>query len=137
MARPFIEAFKNGERNVSVLEGEEEVFMFYRTQPALELGWDEGSSPAGELGVPMNATEWRDEVFVVGMLNQSAKVTLNTGGTTQSFEMEAGVSKRGFGWGLGEQKLSVTFGNGTVVSKVGSVPIVGQGKWYNGNVVAV
>lgn len=112
--------------------------MFYRTQPALTLGTNEASSPAGSsLGLPINATEWKDQVFVVGMLDAPAKVTLNTGGQVHSFTLQAGLSKVGFPCDFGAQSLDITFANGTVKVKDGPVPIDAQGKWYNGNVAAV
>lgn len=136
MAKPFISAFTAGSPNVSIAAHEENVYMFYRTQPALALGSDEASSPAGDLGLPMNATEWTDQVFVVGMLNQSAEVVLNTGGKVHTVKLEPGVSTTGFAWDFGAQSLDITFKNGSVVSKKGSVPIVEQAELYTGNVVA-
>ena len=133
MVKIFARAFKAGEMAVEVQKGEEDVFMFYRTQPALTNGVDK------TLPLPDYVDSLHDAVFVVSFLNASANVTLNSG-LNQPFSYTAGpgVGKKAILWSLGNQTLTATReGDGAFgVNKTG-VPISGQFRDYNGNVVAV
>lgn len=133
MTKLFVKAFKAGKTRVEVEKGEEDVFMFYRTQPAITNGVDK------TLPVPDYADSLHDDVFVVSFLNDSATITLDSGlNQPASFVAGPGVSKKAIRWSLGEQSLTASRKGdaGFTVNKTG-LPINGQFKEYNGNVVAV
>ena len=133
MTKLFTRAFHAGKTKVDVGRGEEDVFMFYRTQPALTNGVDKA------LPLPTNASSLQDNVYVVSFLNASATITLESGGSAPvSWVAGPGVQKNAVRWSLGEQKLKAERkgDEGFGVSKKG-MPISGQYQDYNGNVVAL
>ncbi|KAG7006432.1 hypothetical protein G7Y79_00014g036070 [Physcia stellaris] len=133
MTKVFARAFKARQTAVQVQKGEEDVFMFYRTQPALTNGVDK------TLPLPDYADSMHDAVFVVSFLNASATVTLDSGlNAPVSYVAGPGVGKKAILWSLGNQTLTATRkgDDGFRVNKMG-VPVSGQFHDYNGNVVAV
>ena len=133
MTKMFTKAFHAGKTSVVVEEGEEDVFMFYRTQPALTNGVNKA------LPLPDDSDYFKDNIYVVSFLNAAATITLDSGSDApKSWVAGPGVSKKAVPWSLGEQKLSASRkgDKGFKVSKTGP-QVSGQFKDYNGNVVAV
>ena len=133
MTKIFTKAFKAGKTSVQVDKEDEDVFMFYRTQPAFTNGVDK------TLPLPEYVEFLQDDVFVVPFLNDSATITLSSGlNDPVSFVALPGVSEKGIRWSLGDQSLTATRKGDAdfAVNKTG-LPISGQFKDYNGNVVAV
>ena len=131
MAQIFIKAFHAGNPSVRVSKAEQDVFMFYRTQPSLTNGVDKS------LPLPDNASFMQDDVFVVSFLNASARITLSSGDNKPyAYTASTGVTKKAVPFALGAQKLSAQGAGGFKVSKTGT-QISGQWKDYNGNVVAL
>ncbi len=130
MTERFIKAYKSRQTTVSIEEGDEDVFMFYRLQPAKALG------SSDSLPLPSDAEYMKDEVFVVSFLARDAEITLNSGGTVHHIGGKAGVSKIGIPWTVGPQSLNVQRNGRTLMNKTG--PSISQRlNRYNGNVVAV
>lgn len=132
MAAIFIKAYKAGETDITVEPADEDVFFFYRTQPAMMNGAND------HLGLPENATFEDNNVYVVPCLaKSSATVYLNSGGNITSQAAPIGVSKYSVPWKAGPQTLTasrnMTYGE---VNKVGP-DIKSQLEKYNGNVVAM
>ena len=133
MTKLFSRAFHEGKEQVNVGREEEDVYMFYRTQPALTNGVQDAQP------LPANASSLQDNVYVVSFLNASATITLESGDSAPvSWVAGPGVQKKAVSWSLGEQRLSAERKDdeGFRVSKKG-LPVSGQYQDYNGNVVAV
>ena len=132
MTKYFTKAFHAGETSVTVDKTEEDVFMFYRTQPALTNGVDK------TLPVPEYASYMHDDVFVVSFLNEPASISLTSGDNSPStYTAPAGVSKNALTFALGNQTLCAEREGGSFsVNKTGPA-ISGQWKDYNGNVIAI
>ena len=131
MAKIFIQAFHAGKSSVRVDRAEEDVFMFYRTQPALTNGVNK------TLPLPDNASYMHDDVFVVSFLNASASITLTSGDNKPyTYTAAAGVTKKAVLFALGPQNLCAEGAGGFHANKTGP-QISGQWVDYNGNVVAL
>lgn len=131
MAAIFIKAFKVGDEQVTVDPSEEDVFMFYRLQPAEKNGLDD------TWPLPENVTEISDNVYVVPFLATEATVYLNSGGSSWQMDAPAGVSKGTMAWSLGNQTMTASRPiNGATLKKEGPA-IVAQMNRYQGNVVAL
>ena len=131
MTAIFIKAFKAGETQVSVTPDEEDVFMFYRIQPADSNGYTD------TLPLPENVTSIADNVYVVPFLSSEATVSLSSGGKPWSMDAPPGVSKGMMAFSQGSQTLTASRPiNGKTLNKQGPA-IVGQLSRYQGNVVAI
>ena len=131
MTAIFIKAFKAGDTTVTVSPDEEDIFFFYRIQPALTNG------ATDSLPLPENATLLQDNVYILPFLASEATIYLDTGGKTISMEAPVGVSKGSIPWSLGNQTITASRSiNGATLNKTGPA-IVSQLPRYQGNVVAL
>ena len=132
MTKFFTRAFHAGETSVTVSKDEEDIFMFYRTQPAMTNGVNK------ILPLPEHADSMHDDVFVVSFLNESASVSLTSGDNKPvTYTAPPGVGKNAVAFGLGNQTLCAQREGGSLnVDKTGPA-VSGQWKDYNGNVVAL
>lgn len=131
MAASFIKSFKAGNEVVTVSPDEEEIFMFYRLQPALTNGL------ADTWPLPENVTNVLNNVYIVPFLASPATVHLSSGGSPWQMDAPVGVSKGTIPWHLGNQTLTASRAiNGVTVNKEGPA-IVSQFNRYQGNVVAI
>lgn len=132
MTKIFIKAFKAGQTIVTVDPVDEDIFMMYRTQPALVNGADDTWS------LPTNVTYMEDNVYVFSFLANEASATLTSGGNPAIIPAPVGVSTMNVPWTLGAQVLTASrpMADGHNINKKGP-DIVGQLKRYNGNVVAL
>ncbi len=132
MTKYFTKAFHAGATSVTVDKGEEDIFMFYRTQPAMTNGVNQA------LPLPDYASNMHDNVFVVSFLNEPASVSLtSTGNAPITYTASAGVGQKPVLFSLGYQTLCAERqGDSFKVNKQGPA-ISGQWADYNGNVVAV
>ena len=131
MAAMFIKAFKAGDEQVTVDPSEEDVFMFYRIQPAGTNGYTD------TLPLPENVSSIEDNVYVVPFLSSESTISLNSGGKPWSMDAPVGVSKGTFPFTWGNQILTAGRAiNGKTLNKQGPA-IVGHLPRYQGNVVAI
>lgn len=131
MTKIFAKAFHAGKTSVRVDKAEEDVFMFYRTQPALTNGVNK------TLPFPSYASYMHDDVFVVSFLNSSTSISLTSGDNKPvTYTASAGVSKKAIPFALRPQTLCAENAGGLRVRKTGP-EISGQWADYNGNVVAL
>ena len=132
MTKLFTEAFHAGKTSVEVAKDEEDVFMFYRTQPAMTNGVNK------TIPLPEYASYMHDDVFIVSFLNESASVSLTSGDNPPyTYTAPAGVNKNAVLFSLGNQTLCAERdGDNFQVTKTGPA-ISGQWADYNGNVVAL
>ena len=127
----YIKAYKSGFETITVQPDEEDVFMFYRIQPADSNGY------ADSLPLPENVTSITDNVYVLPFLSSEATVYLNSGGNQSSQAAPAGASKYAMSFGEGSQILTASRPiNGATLNKQGPA-IVHQLSRYQGNVVAI
>jgi glucan endo-1,3-alpha-glucosidase len=130
MTSIFIKAYKAGQTSVTVKPADEDVFFFYRLQPASTLG------SSDKLPLPLDAKYLKDDVFVVSFLASKASITLTTGGKAHQIAGVVGVKKTAVPWTLGKQSLSAQRNGKSFVHKKGP-SISRQLKQYNGNVVVI
>jgi hypothetical protein len=74
---------------VIVDQANEDVFFFYRLQPASKLG------TLDTLPLPLDAEYLKDDVFVVSFLASEANITLTTGGNVHQISGPVRVNKKG------------------------------------------
>ncbi|KAL9127528.1 MAG: hypothetical protein Q9217_003616 [Psora testacea] len=132
MSKIFIKAFKANQTRITVAPEDEDVFFFYRRQPA------EANGRLDYLALPKNVADIKDNVYVVAFLASEAVITLTSGDEHIPLSFPPGVGKRAVPWKLGNQSLSMNrkLGNGKTLSKKGPA-VVGQMDRYQGNVVAL
>ncbi|KAL9588899.1 MAG: hypothetical protein Q9203_002301 [Teloschistes exilis] len=131
LSKAFGKAFKAGGETATVDEADEGVYMFYRLQPASKLG------SSDTLPLPTDASNLKDDVFVVSLLSDAAEITLKSGDAAPvTWSAPAGVQKTSHTWSLGTQSLQAKRGDKVIADKTGPA-IVGQMDKYNGNVVAL
>ncbi|KAL8705056.1 MAG: hypothetical protein Q9201_001826 [Fulgogasparrea decipioides] len=131
ISKRFIRAFKTGQETVTVDEADEDVYVFYRLQPAASLG------SSDTLPLPKDAEYLKDEVFVVTLLSAPADVTFMSGDTAPvTWTAPAGLQKTGHTWSLGVQSVQVTRGDRLIKNRTGPA-ISAQLDKYDGNVVAL
>ncbi|KAG8527668.1 uncharacterized protein KY384_007821 [Bacidia gigantensis] len=134
MTKFFTRAFKSGGGNssFSISPAEEDVYFFYRLQPAASLGG------YGGMPLPKNAKDCKDTVTVLSFLAEEATVTLASGGANHTINFPKGVNKQSIPFNFGDQSLSMDrpLGGGRVLNKKGP-PIVQYRDAYTGNVNAI
>ena len=69
-------------------------------------------------GRPNGWEDMEDSVFVVSLLTAPGNVTVNSGGSTQSFNAPAGATAFQVPMAVGQQQFSLTRGSTTVLSGV-------------------
>ena len=132
MSKIFIKAFKAGQSQITVAPEDEDVFFFYRLQPA------ETNGRQDQLALPKNVVDIKDNVYVISFLANEATITLTSGGEVKPVKYPVGVGKGTVARNFGVQSLSMdrSLGSGKTLSKTGPA-IVGQMDKYQGNVVAL
>jgi hypothetical protein len=110
MAKPFIVAYKAGEKSPAV--SEDRLVYWYRPIPkSLECDKDNtGARPDG-------SDTLEDAVFVVALLKEDGKVTASSGKNSQSFNAPAGISAWKVEMGTGKQTFSLERGGQDVMSE--------------------
>ena len=136
MTSMFIKAFKAGDEHVTVDPSEEDVFMFYRIQPANTMG-SSSSFVDNSWPLPENVSYIQDNVYIVPFLATEATVYLSSGGSPWHMSAPAGVSKGTVPFHMGSQTLTASRQiNGQTLNKQGP-SVVAQMERYQGNVVAI
>jgi hypothetical protein len=107
---------------------DEDVFFFYRLQPASKLG------TLDTLPLPLDAEYLKDDVFVVSFLASEANITLTTRDNVHQISGLVGVNKTAIPWIFGDQSLSAQRNGQVFVNKKGP-SISQQLDRYNGNVI--
>ena len=130
MTSIFIKSYKTGQTNVVINPAEENVYFFYRLQPAATLG------TLDTLPLPLDAEYLKDNVFVVSFLTNEANITLISGGNTHQIPGVQGVNKVAISWTLGNQSLSADRQGQIFIEKNGP-NISAQLDRYNGNVIVL
>lgn len=115
MSKPFIAAYKAGDKNVNNYIKDEKLVYWYRPTPrdlncdatdSTMQGNPNNSSGNFFRGRPNGWETMRDEVFVVSLLKSPATVEVNSGQVNRKFEAPAGASAFTVPMGIGEQRFS-------------------------------
>jgi len=132
MAKIFIAAYKAGDEKPVIRPADEQVFLYYRLQPAQTNG------ATDSLPLPKNASEVSNNVFVISFLAQPATITVTTGGQQKALSYPAVVGRGIHAFGTGKVSLSMNraLGSGETLSKSGP-DVQGGFDKYQGNVVAI
>ncbi|UJR18149.1 hypothetical protein I4U23_005049 [Adineta vaga] len=130
MTRIFIKAYKARQTDIKITPADEDVFFFYRLQPATTLGTSD------TLPLPSDVQYLKDNVFLVSFLASEASITLNSGGVIHYISGKEGIHKNGVPWTLGEQSLMAQRNGQLFVNKKGP-NISSQLNRYNGNVIVL
>ncbi|KAJ4353505.1 uncharacterized protein N0V89_005235 [Didymosphaeria variabile] len=109
MAQPYIAAYKAGSKEVSVTE--DKLVYWYRPSPKAACGAFDGIDTL------------QDSVFVVALLASAGKVTVTSGGNTQTFDAPAGASAYQVDMGTGKQTFALARDGADVFSGTGTLEI--------------
>ncbi|MDI1486564.1 MAG: hypothetical protein OHK93_005795 [Ramalina farinacea] len=129
----FINAFKAGAlAPLDVAPQDEDVFMVYRTQPALTNGGKDS------MALPESVGNVKDDIYIISFLAEDATVTLMSGNNQHQIPCKAGVNKASipFTWGNQTITMDRKLGNGKTLMKEGQA-VMGGYDHYEGNVVAI
>ncbi|KAF9888320.1 hypothetical protein FE257_008753 [Aspergillus nanangensis] len=117
MSKPFIAAYKAGDKSVDKYIKEEKLVYWYRPTPK-DINCNstdttmQGSPNNGSgnffRGRPNGWESMQDAIFVVALLTSSGTVEVTSGNNTQKFEAKAGASAFSVPMGLGQQKFALT-----------------------------
>lgn len=133
MSKPFIAAYKAGDKSVDKHITEEKLVYWYRPTPK-DVDCD--STDTTMQGSPSNASgnffagrpngyeTMKDEVFVVSLLNSSATVQVSSGDKTRKFHAPAGAKAFSLPMGVGKQKFSLIRNGKSVMSDTSLKDIV-------------
>ena len=123
MAKPFIEAYKDGSNSVDSYIRNDSVIYWYRPQmkSADCHTTDNCMTPIPNnrnyfVGPPDGHEQVSDNVFIVTLLTEEAHVTVQSGTNSQDFDAPAGASATFVPMGVGQQTFKVTRKNADVLS---------------------
>ncbi|KAJ4403082.1 hypothetical protein N0V82_010712 [Gnomoniopsis sp. IMI 355080] len=124
MAKPFIAAYKAGATSVDDYITDDQLIYWYRptTSDAECDSTDNTMAPAANdsgnyfHGKPDGYEDLEDAVFLIAMLTADGTVTINSGGTTTTFDGVAGANAFQVPMGVGQQSFSLTRDSKTVLS---------------------
>lgn len=125
MSKPFIAAYKAGDTDPMDYITEEKLVYWYRptkkdvdcdaTDTTMQ-GNPNNSSGNFFRGRPHGWETMTDEVFVVALLKQPARVLVQSGDQSRDIQAPAGISAHSVPMGVGQQKFAVTRDGQTVLS---------------------
>ncbi|CAN8102557.1 unnamed protein product [Discula destructiva] len=124
MAKPYIAAFKAGATSVDKYVTEDQLIYWYRPTTS-DVDCDDtdntmaaATNDSGNYfqGRPNGYTEMQDAVFMVALLTADGTVTINSGGTSQTFDGVAGANAFQAPMGVGQQSFSLVRDAKTVLS---------------------
>lgn len=132
LSKPFIAAYKNKDTDVSkYIQNEELVYWYRRNLKGLNCDATDTTynRPANNAsgnyfeGRPDGWETMDDAVYVAAFLKSAGTVTVTSGGTTQSFQGNAGANIFQVPASLGQQKFALTRNGQTVFSGVSLMDI--------------
>ncbi|KAF3762048.1 glycoside hydrolase family 71 /Carbohydrate-binding module family 24 [Cryphonectria parasitica EP155] len=126
VAKPFIEAFLDGETSAdSYVTSDEMVYWYRQNLKSLDCDATDTCTAAGDVnnasgnyfvGKPNGYEDVSDSVFVVAMLTEAGTVTVQSGSQVQEFAAPAGISAYQIDMELGSQKFFLARNGETVLS---------------------
>ena len=132
-SRYYIQWFKTGRRPEIARDA---LCYSYRLHPRTLPGIKKpgGTDPALER--PRGADRLVDDLFVTAFLTAPASLTLHSGDTQKSFDLEAGVNHVSMPFAPGRQRFVLTRGENTILDKTGEHDISATDAWGNFNTFA-
>ncbi|KAH8431001.1 glycoside hydrolase family 71 protein [Aspergillus melleus] len=133
MSKPFISAYKAGDRVVDSHVKDEKLVYWYRPTPrtlncdntdSTMRGSPDNSTGNFFRGRPSGWETMQDQVFVVSLLKSPATVEITSGQNNRKFEARAGASSFTVPMGVGQQKFSFARNGKTVQSDISLKDIV-------------
>ncbi|GIJ99164.1 hypothetical protein Aspvir_001290 [Aspergillus viridinutans] len=133
MSKPFIAAYKAGEKSVNNYITEDKLIYWYRPTPkdincdstdTTMQGNPNNSSGNFFRGRPNGYETMSDEVFVVSLLTSPATVQVTSGSGSETFQAQAGASAFAAPMGIGKQQFSLLRSGQTVMSDTSLKDIV-------------
>ncbi|KAF2787918.1 glycoside hydrolase family 71 protein, partial [Melanomma pulvis-pyrius CBS 109.77] len=126
MAKPFIAAYKAGEKSPAKFITEDQLVYWYRPTlkslncDATDTTMEDAPNPQGNYfkGRPDGADSLQDAVFVVALLKEAGKVTAISGANSKTFDAPAGASAWQVDMSVGAQKFSLERDGKEVMSEV-------------------
>ncbi|KAL7905229.1 carbohydrate-binding module family 24 protein [Trichoderma velutinum] len=125
LSKPFIAAYKNRDTDISkYVQNEQLVYWYRRNLKALDCDATDTTSgrPANNgsgnyfEGRPDGWQTMDDTVYVAALLKSAGSVTVTSGGTTQTFQGNAGANLFQIPASLGQQKFALSRNGQTVFS---------------------
>ena len=132
-SRYYIDWYKTGTPPKIV---EDAIYYAYRLHPKSVPGLKKPGDPDRTMALPAGADKLLDDVFVTLFLTAPAQFTIHSGGTTQTFDVAAGVQHRSMPFAPGPQRFVLTRGGATVIDKTGEQEISATDAWGNFNLFA-
>ncbi|OGM43642.1 hypothetical protein ABOM_008516 [Aspergillus bombycis] len=117
MSKPFIAAYKAGDRSIDQYITDEKLIYWYRPTPrdvncdptdTTMEGNPNNSSGNFFRGKPNGWETLQDAVFVVALLKSPATVAVSSGKNSKTFEAQTGASAFTVPMGVGQQKFAIT-----------------------------
>lgn len=133
MSKPFIAAYKAGEKSANNYITEDKLIYWYRPTPkdincdstdTTMQGNPNNSSGNFFRGRPNGYESMTDEVFVVSLLKSPATVQVTSGSSSKTFQAQAGASAFSAPMGVGKQQFSLLRNGQTVMSDTSLKDIV-------------
>ncbi|KAJ6050645.1 CAZyme family GH71 [Penicillium canescens] len=134
VAKPFIDAFKQGASSPDEFVTSDKLVYWYRPNPreiycgVTDTCMSEADNSSGNyfIGRPDGWQQLNDSVFVVSLLTSAATVRVSSGGNVYSYEAPLGVSAKEVSMGLGPQSFAVIRGGQTILSGTGTTEITDE-----------
>ncbi|PSN70835.1 glycoside hydrolase family 71 protein [Corynespora cassiicola Philippines] len=125
MAKPFIAAYKAGQKSPASFITEDQLVYWYRPTlksldcDATDTTMEDAPNPYGNYfkGRPDGSDTLEDAVFVVALLKEEGSVTVNSGSVAKTFTAPAGASAWKVEMGVGKQTFSLERGGQQVLSE--------------------
>ena len=130
-SRYYIDWFKTG---VAPAITQDQIFYFYRLHPKKLEGINKPGYKGTDRPIGWKALE--DDVYVTTFLTAPAKLTIYTGGTSQSFDLPAGVHHVRLPFAAGSQRFVLQRDSTTLIDKSGEHEISATDAWGNFNYFA-
>lgn len=112
MAKPFIAAYKARASKPDAYITKDQIIYWYRPTPkAVNCDSTDPNGPR-----PNGWDTYEDAVYVVSLLTQGGKITVNSGGNSRSWDAPAGAYAQKVNMGVGAQRFDLSRNGNSVIS---------------------
>ncbi|KAJ5589692.1 alpha-1-3-glucanase/mutanase [Penicillium hetheringtonii] len=133
ISKPYIAAFKDGAKSVTNYITSDEIIYWYRPAPrdvncdATDTCMVPANNGSGNyfMGRPDGWQSMQDAIFVVSLLQSSANVQVNSGGTLYTYEAPVGAFAQQIPMKIGVPSFTVIRNGSSVLSGTSLKPIIG------------
>lgn len=132
ISKPYIAAFKDGAKSVNNYITSDELIYWYRPAPrdvncdATDTCMVPANNGSGNyfMGRPDGWQSMQDAIFVVSLLQSSANVQVNSGGTVYTYDAPAGAFAQQIPMKVGTPSFTVSRNGSPVLSGASLKPII-------------